>query len=90
MQKLSEILSENHQESFAFLIKKCSLGTNDAKKYLKYYLKQTEQRNEKRGSILYAARTAEYSPRQEQPSVPGVSVMFLLAVLSHNQITFFR
>ena len=35
--------------------------------YLKYYLKQTEKRNEKRGSISYAARTAKYSPIQEQP-----------------------
>ena len=54
---------------------------------LNYYLKQNEKRNEKRGSPSYAARTAQYSPIQQHPSVLGVSFMFLLAVLSQNTIT---
>ena len=49
-------------------------GYNRCKSYLKYYLKQTEKRNEKRGSISYAARTAKYNPIPEQPIVPDVYV----------------
>ena len=73
--KLSGKKSENHQAPFTFLIKKCSLGTyKRCKNYLNHYLKQTEKRNEKRGSISYAARTAKHSPTPEQSSVPGVSL----------------
>ena len=36
-------------KSLLLFDKKCSLGTNDANFFLKYYLRQTEKRNEKRG-----------------------------------------
>ena len=71
-QKLSEISSENHKSLLLF-DKKMQFGYKRCKTYLKYYLKQTEKRNEKRGSISYASPTAIYSPIQ-QPSVPGVSL----------------
>ena len=70
-QKKSEKISGNHQELLLF-DKKCN-GYERFKNCLKYCRKQTEKRNEKRGSISYAARTAKCSPIQEQPSVPGVS-----------------
>ena len=72
-QKISERLSENHQEPFA-LGQKMQLGYKRCKKYLKYFLKQTEKWNEKRGSVSYAARTAKCSSLQDQPSVRGVYV----------------
>ena len=58
-------------------------GYKRYKNYLEYYLKQTEKRNEKRGSMSNAARTAKLCPIPEQPRVPGL-FMFLLAVLSHT------
>ena len=50
----------------------CSLGTNDEKNIRNINLKLTEKRNEKCGSISYAAQTPNYSPIPEQPSAPGV------------------
>ena len=61
------------RRAFCFLIK-MQFGYKRCKICLKYNLTQTEKRNEKRGSISYAARTAKYSPIPEQPSVPGVSL----------------
>ena len=74
------LLSQTHyylkitKSLMLLLMKKMQFGYKRCKNYLKYYLKQTEKRNEKRGSISYATRTAKYSPIQEQPSVPGVSL----------------
>ena len=58
-------------------------GYKRCKNYLKYYLKQTEKWNEKRGSISYASTNS-----QIQPNTARCHFMFLLVVLSHNQIIF--
>ena len=67
-------------KAFCFLIK-MQIGYKRCNNYVEYNLKQTEKRNEKRGSISYAARTAKYSPTQQQPSVPGVSYVPLGRVI---------
>ena len=62
-------------KSLLLFDQKCSLGTNDAKLFWNIIWNKPKKRNEKRGSISYAARTAKYSPiTRTALCVPGVYV----------------
>ena len=52
-------------------------------------LSETNRKTERKARLMsYAARTAKYSPIPEQSSCAWCPFVFLLAVLSHNQIIF--
>ena len=66
------------------------LGYKRYKKYMKYYLKQTEKRNEKRVPISYVCSTnsQKTQPNTRTAQCARCLFMFLLAVLCNDQIIF--